>query len=88
MPDIRIEIREAPTPTVVHRFRNFGEDVYRAFSDDYLVDLAEIDAATTHFHIRHIRRRALRSVTKDLDRMVAEHHFSSSASIVVLEHVA
>ena len=88
MPDIHIEISEPPTPTVVHRFRNFGEDVYRAFRGQYLVELAEIDAATTQFHVRHVRRKALRSVTRELGRIATAHHLSSSASIVVLEDVA
>ncbi len=88
LPDIRIEICDAPTPTVVHRFRNFGEDVYRAFRDQYTVELAEIDADTSHFHVRGIRRRALRTVIREIDRLVAAHHFTSSASIVVLEDVA
>jgi len=27
--EIRIELCDSPTPDIVHRFRNFGEDLYR-----------------------------------------------------------
>src|SRR5258705_1300095 len=39
-------ISEPPTEVAVHRFRNFGEDVYRALRDRYSVNLGEIDAST------------------------------------------
>jgi hypothetical protein len=82
MPDLRIEISDEPSQDIVHRFRNFGEDIYRAFRERYSVSLEEIDASTTHFHIREIRRRHLRSVTREILRMAAEHNFVVSASVV------
>lgn len=83
MPDLRIEISDAPTPVIVHRFRNFGEDVYRAFREPYSVSIAEIDASTTRFHVRQIRRRAVRTVTKEILRLAEEHKFI--VTVVVLE---
>jgi hypothetical protein len=66
MPDLRVEISDAPTHVTVDRFRNFGEEIYHAFRARYLVDLAEIDASTTHFHVRHVHRRRLRSVSAEI----------------------
>jgi len=62
---IRIEISDAPTPDIVHRFRNFGEDIYRALRDKCSVSIEEIDAATTSFTVRNIHRRDLGAITKN-----------------------
>ena len=59
---IRIEISDEPTSDIVHRFRNFGEDVYRSLRDTCSVCIEEIDASTTSFIVRDIRRRDLGDV--------------------------
>src|SRR6266480_3627351 len=53
---IKIEISGPPTSEVIHRFRNFGEDIYRLLRDTCSVDIDEIDAATSSFVVRDIRR--------------------------------
>jgi hypothetical protein len=58
-------------PDLVHSFRNFGEDVYRAFRDDYDVSIEEIDASTREFHIREIPKREIRTVASRV-RKIAE----------------
>jgi hypothetical protein len=83
MPDLRVEISDAPTHVTVDRFRNFGEEIYHAFRERYSVDLAEIDASTTHFHVRHVHRRRLRSASTEILRIAESHNFS--ASVVVIE---
>ena len=83
MPDLRVEISDAPALDTVHRFHNFGESIYHAFRDRYSVDLAEIDASTTHFHVRHVHRRRLRSVSTEILHIADAHNLS--ASVVVIE---
>lgn len=56
---IQIQISDEPTSDVVHRFRNFGEDVYRALRDTCTVSIEEIDASSTSFVVRDIHRRYL-----------------------------
>ena len=79
---IRIEISDAPTPDVVHRFRNFGEDVYRTLWNTCSLDLKEIDAATTSFVVRDVRKRDIGTVTRLIKEALRYHNFESSASLV------
>jgi hypothetical protein len=58
---LKIHLKNA-TPDIVHEFRNFGEDVYRALRDDYAVSITEIDSSTREFHLREIPRRDVRTV--------------------------
>ena len=83
MPDLRVEIPDAPTPVIVHRFRNFGESVYGAFRASYSISIAEIDASTTMFHVRNVKRRSIRAVSKEILRLAEQHKFA--ASVVVVE---
>ena len=85
MPDLHVAISELPTQVTVHRFRNFGEDVYRALRDHYSIDLAEIDASTTEFHVRQIHRRELRSTSKEILRIAAKHSFAATLSVVEVQ---
>jgi len=81
---IRIEISDAPTPEVIHRFRNFGEDVCRSLRDTCAVSLEEIDAATTSFVVRDIHKRDLGMTTQTIRRELKRHNFDQSASLVRL----
>jgi hypothetical protein len=79
---LQIEITDEPTPVVVHRFRNFGQDVYRQLRDICAVSIEEIDRATTSFVLREIRTRDLPKVRKLLLREIKRHNFDSSARVV------
>ena len=81
---IRIEIAETPSPETIHRFRNFGEDIYRQLRDKCTVDLAEIDAATTNFTVRDIRIQDLGTVTQLIKKQLRHHHFENSAKMMRL----
>jgi len=63
-------------PDLVHEFRNFGEDVFRALRDDYDVSLGEIDASTNEFHLRNIPKRNVRTVAARV-RKIAEKKYRS-----------
>ena len=79
---IRIEISDQPTPDIVHRFRTFGEDIYRALCDECSVSIEEIDASTTSFSVRDIHKRDLGRVTKVIREELRRHHFDSSATLI------
>ena len=81
---IQIQISDEPTSDIVHRFRNFGEDVYRALRDTCSVSIEEIDASTTSFAVRNIHRRDLGDVTQTIKRELKRHHFDSSATLTRL----
>ena len=78
---IKIEISNEATPDVVHRFRNFGEHVFRALRETCSVDIEEIDASTTSFTVRYIQRSALGDVTQAIKRELKRHHFDQTATL-------
>ena len=81
---IKIEICDPPTSEVIHRFRNFGEDVYRLLRNTCSVSMDEIDAVTNSFVVREIRRRDLGMVTQTINRELKRHHFDGSGILVKL----
>jgi len=74
-----------PNPELVHQWRNFGEDVYRALRDQCDVSIQEIDASTSEFHLRGIHKRELRTTAAKV-RKVAEKSLMSQ--IVSVTEVA
>lgn len=81
---IKIAISNEPTSDIVHRFRNFGEDIYRELRDTCSVSIDEVDASTTCFTVRDIRRRDLGEVTQTINRELKRHHLDSSAKLTRL----
>ena len=79
---IKIEISDSPTPEVIHRFRNFGEDILRLLRDTCSVRIEEIDSATDSLVVRDIHRRDLGLVTQTITRALKKHHFDGSAKLV------
>jgi hypothetical protein len=78
---LRVQIAEAPSDAIVHRFRNFGEDVYRALMDRCYVDIQEIDRATTSFSVREVHARNVRSISREILVLAAQHGFGSTATV-------
>lgn len=81
---IKIMISDRPTSEVIHRFRNFGEDIFRLLGDTCSVSIQEIDRATDSFVVRDVHRRDLGLVTQTIKRELKKHHFDGSASLVRL----
>jgi len=81
---IKIEISDPPTSEVIHRFRNFGEDIFRLLRDTCSVDIDEIDAATSSFVVRDIHKRDLGVVTQTIKQELKRHHFDGSGTLVRL----
>lgn len=81
---IKIEISDESTGDVVHRFRNFGEDIYRALRDVCAVSIDEIDRSTTTFVVRDIPKRDLGLATQTIKRELRRHHFEQTATLTRL----
>lgn len=65
---LRIRLTNA-RPSLIHSFRNFGEDVYRDLRDTYDISIEEIDAATEQFHVGGIPNRDLRRVAGHIRKL-------------------
>jgi hypothetical protein len=65
---------------LVHQFRNFGEDVFRALRDDYGVSIDEIDASFSKFHVRKIPTRKVRTVAAQV-RKIAEPYRNLAVNV-------
>ena len=61
------------SPDLVHDFRNFGKDIYRALRDNYAVSIAEIDASTREFHLRDVPKREVRTVASRVWKLVERY---------------
>ena len=81
---LAIRISDEATAILVHRFRNFGEDVYRAVGDVGEVSLEEVDRSTTSLAVRDVRRRDIGRVNAAIRRELRRHHFDDTATLVRL----
>ena len=79
---IKIMIADLPASEVIHRFRNFGEDIFRLSRDVCSVSIEKIDRATDSLVVRDIYRRDLGLFTLTIKRELKRHHFEGSASLV------
>jgi hypothetical protein len=79
---LRVQIAEEPSASIVHRFRNFGEDVYRAFRDRCAIDIRELDRSTTSFAVREIHARDVRSISREILALAAQHGFGSTTTVI------
>ena len=78
---IKIEISDEAMIDIVHRFRNFGEDVFRSLGEMCTVDLEEIDASTTSFTVRDIKWSDLGDVSQTIKDELKRHHFDQIATL-------
>jgi hypothetical protein len=82
---IKVEVNIPITSEVVHRFRNFGEDVYRHLRNTCSISIEEIDSSTNSLFIREIRRRDVSTVTQVIKRELKRHGFEDSGSVTRLD---
>ena len=73
---LRVHLTVPPDSTLVHRFRNLGEEVFTALREECDVSLEEIDAATTTYHIREIHKRFVRTAAAIVRELLQKHHMS------------
>jgi hypothetical protein len=65
----------APSPDLIHEFRNFGEDIYRALRNECEVSIQEIDTSTSEFHLRGIHKREVRTITAKVRKIIKKYQW-------------
>lgn len=75
---IRFPTDQADEPSLIHRLRNYGEDVYRYTRENGKgageVGLDEIDAAVTEFSIRGVANSKVRRLRKWVEEEAKRQH--------------
>jgi hypothetical protein len=68
---------------LVHRIRNFGEDLYRLFSrsGEAKIDLREIDRTADRILVGDIKTRKLRTVASAIEKMLEQQNLSGVARL-------
>jgi hypothetical protein len=68
---------------LIHRIRNFGEDLYLAYRDsrEAHVDLAEIDRAVDRICVTTIKNRRVRMVAGRIRKLLERHHLDNVARL-------
>lgn len=73
-----------PEQSSVHRIRNFGEDLWRAFRDNRRdhISLTDIDAAVDEIALRTRPSRVHRTL-KQVQTILAEHMMTDECSVTI-----
>jgi hypothetical protein len=68
---------------LVHRVRNFGEDLYRACREDGWaeISLAEVDRATNQLIVKVGSARRERRIAAMIQALLAKHFFTGKARV-------
>ncbi|MHC4253852.1 MAG: hypothetical protein ACYS9X_32465 [Planctomycetota bacterium] len=80
-PELLVEIGGGDRESQVHRFRNFGEEVYVRLRDACAVDIHEVDSATSSFHVRDVKRQELPGIRAAIRDIADRHFFGDSLEI-------
>jgi len=78
---LKIEVNDEFSESLVHRFRNFGEDVYVELRAICVISVEEIDVSTTSFNIRKIKPKNIGEVVRRVKNHLKEHGFQESATL-------
>jgi hypothetical protein len=81
---IKIKIPPHEDPDLLHHFRNFGEDVYRALKGKCSISLEEIDASNSEFVVRDVRASDLGTVSATIKRVINAHRFDGIVTLTRL----
>ena len=73
-----------PDGSLVHRFRNFGEDLYREFasSGQAEISLEEIDSAVSELRVFVKGRSKVGVVSSSIERILQQHKLDDEFMIV------
>jgi hypothetical protein len=71
----------APTPELVHQWRNFGEDVWGQLREECEVSIDEIDASTSEFFVRGIHKRELRTIAARVRKIAEKNLMAQIVSV-------
>jgi len=80
-----IEIPDDGKWDFVHRFRNFGEDVFRGLRALCTVSIYEIDASTSKFLIRDVPDETMDDIREKIRAISAKHFFAERLLLKEIE---
>ena len=86
---IEIDFEERPgDETIVHRVRNFGEDLWRKFhtGDQDKIDLNAVDAATTRLELTLAAPQHRDQVIRIISTILDQHYLAHLARISEKTH--
>lgn len=68
---------------LVHRLRNFGEDVFRFVRDNQwgTVDLGEVDRAKTHFSVANVKAPKFRRIIGWIEEKASRQYLKVSVEV-------
>ena len=66
---------------IVHRFRNFGEDIYRDIEMMGLGVASDIDAATEEIKVTVTSKRHIGTVKDKIRRLIQQHKFMDQIEV-------
>ena len=77
---------QSPTATELHRIRNLGEDLFRAFAANRWAEISldDVDRATDRLVVTVPHRKQLRRVVALLEQMLADQHLDRIGRIARL----
>lgn len=85
MKTVDVIAQPKPEEGWIHRFRNFGEDVYVRLRETYNVDIAEIDAATDEFHVGGVGDQQAHAVVELIADLAREHHLDDTVFVMAAD---
>jgi len=71
---VNVIAQPKPEEGWIHRFRNFGKDVYLRLRDTFVINIAEIDAATDEFHVCGVGDQQADEVVGAIAGLAREHN--------------
>ena len=79
---IHLQIKLTRSPVeCLHRFRNFGEDVFREMREECSLSINEIDQANGVFYVRDLRARFLRTAAAKIRRIALKHRLADRIDV-------
>lgn len=68
---------------LIHRIRNFGEDLHRMFakSAEARIDIDEVDRATDRLLVGNVKTRKLRTVSAQIEKLLEQHTLTGLAHL-------
>ena len=74
-----------PDTDWVHRFRNFGEDVWRELKEESDLTIGEIDSSISSFEVHGLKSRRVGRAKQVLGRLIDCHGFAGELEVRELE---
>lgn len=82
MASLKIIVHDKPSTDIIHRFQNFGEDVWRRLKDEADISLEEIDASTTFFFIHGVKSKKINRTIKIIYDLLSKHGFENTGEVI------